>query len=167
MTGERELRADAMLEYFEPLITWLKTERQKVKCPIGWSNTKGFTGKERDKTTTKESDKPIFIKNSSDVELSYVRAIKKETTLQKTKNLNQSNAGPFKDTNASSSYTLKEKINTTKLKQYRLSNSVNVLEPLGQTKSSILTRPVFVPFVGNNPLTLAKTNDRNRISKAP
>jgi hypothetical protein len=28
-----------MLEYFEPLLTWLKSERERIKYPIGWKKS--------------------------------------------------------------------------------------------------------------------------------
>ena len=38
-------------------------------------------------------------------------------------------------------------------------NSRSILGPLGQAKSSILTRPVFVPSTGKEPLTLVRKPD--------
>ena len=37
-TGERDLKASAILEYFEPLSVWLKEQRKEKKYPLGWKN---------------------------------------------------------------------------------------------------------------------------------
>ena len=37
-TGDRELKAEAILEYFEPLRVWLKEQRTLKKYPIGWKD---------------------------------------------------------------------------------------------------------------------------------
>ena len=46
LTGEREMSADALLEYFAPLRAWLFKYRSKHGYPIGWQETelKNVTG---------------------------------------------------------------------------------------------------------------------------
>lgn len=36
LTGQREMRADGLLEYFRPLLDWLTTENQRTGEYIGW-----------------------------------------------------------------------------------------------------------------------------------
>ena len=146
---------DAMSEYFEPLLKWLKSERERMKYPKGWKESDVAVGK-KDEVVSKDTDKPIVLTNSSDVSLSYVRAIKKESKLMQT---NKTDQGPQKSEKDTSSFKqaqsgLKTSKGSTK--------SRSVLGPLGQTKSAIITRPVFVPSTGKDPLTLVKKNDRNR-----
>ena len=38
MTGQRDARADALLEYFQPLHQWLKKENKKHKDRVGWGS---------------------------------------------------------------------------------------------------------------------------------
>jgi hypothetical protein len=158
LTGERELRVDAMLEYFEPLLTWLKSERERIKYPIGWKKSNVPVGR-KSEIVSADIDKPIFLKNSSDVGLSYVRAIKKESKLMQANKPDHSSGQKSKAD--STSFSVSQN-GLTASKENTQSRSV--LGPLGQTKSSILTRPVFVPSTGKDPLTLVKKNDENRYS---
>ena len=146
LTGETELRVDAILEYFEPLFKWLRSQRKKLNYPIGWNKSNvPVKGKSDHNIGSQDTDKPIFLKKSSNMGLSYVRAIKKESKQQ--------------NKNASTSFsTPKNGLKTIKVN----TQSQSVLGPLGQTKSSILTRPVFVPSTGKDPLTLVKTNDEKK-----
>ena len=36
LSGTRQMSADALLEYFQPLMDWLKEENQKNGVTIGW-----------------------------------------------------------------------------------------------------------------------------------
>ena len=36
LSGTRKMSADALLEYFQPLMDWLKEENQKNGVTIGW-----------------------------------------------------------------------------------------------------------------------------------
>ena len=36
LTGQRELKADAIIEYFSPLQSWLYRYRQRLHYPLGW-----------------------------------------------------------------------------------------------------------------------------------
>ena len=36
--GDRDLKASAILQYFEPLSVWLKEQRATKKYPLGWKN---------------------------------------------------------------------------------------------------------------------------------
>ena len=38
MTGERQLDASALLEYFAPLYDWLKETNAKLNAHIGWDD---------------------------------------------------------------------------------------------------------------------------------
>lgn len=38
MTGDRQLNANALLEYFAPLYDWLKKENTKINAHIGWDD---------------------------------------------------------------------------------------------------------------------------------
>lgn len=40
LTGQREMRADGLLEYFRPLHDWLKAENQRTGEYIGWESSK-------------------------------------------------------------------------------------------------------------------------------
>jgi hypothetical protein len=159
MTGERELRVDAILEYFEPLLSWLRSERQRIKYPIGWSKSDVPVGR-KSEIVSKDNDKPIFLKNSSNFGLSYVRAIKKESKLMHADKANQSGSAKNSAKGSISLGVSQDKFKTSKAN----TQSQSVLGPLGQTKSSILTRPVFVPSSEKDPLTLIKKNDENRYS---
>ena len=146
-----------MLEYFEPLLMWLKSERERLKYPKGWNKSDVPVGR-KSEISSKDNDKPIFLKNSSNVGLSYVRAIKKESKLMQTNKLDHSSSGQKSDT--SFSVVSQDGLKASKAN----TQSKTGLGPLGQTKSSILTRPVFVPSTGKDPLTLVKKNDENRYS---
>lgn len=159
LTGEREIRVDAILEYFEPLILWLKSERKRLQYPNGWSNSDIPVGMKKD-ILSKESDKPIFLKNTSDVGLSYVRAIKKESKLMQNKIPDKSGPAKKNEKDNTLSSLSQNGLRATSKERAQLS----VLGPLGQTKSSILTRLVFVPSSGKDPLTLVKKNDENKYS---
>ena len=37
MTGQREMDAAPMIEYFKPLMDWLKEENEKNNVKIGWT----------------------------------------------------------------------------------------------------------------------------------
>ncbi|KAG8242563.1 hypothetical protein J6590_062461 [Homalodisca vitripennis] len=39
MTGQREMDARPLLEYFQPLYDWLVEENKRTGADIGWSNT--------------------------------------------------------------------------------------------------------------------------------
>lgn len=39
MTGQRELDASALLEYFKPLEDWLVQTNAKLGVPIGWQQS--------------------------------------------------------------------------------------------------------------------------------
>ncbi|XP_072179254.1 angiotensin-converting enzyme-like [Diadema setosum] len=39
LTGQREMSADAILEYFEPLMEWLQTTNQENGDKVGWENS--------------------------------------------------------------------------------------------------------------------------------
>lgn len=41
LTGERTINADAILEYFAPLVTWLKASNKKLGVNIGWTHSDG------------------------------------------------------------------------------------------------------------------------------
>lgn len=159
LTGERELRVDAVLEYFEPLRVWLISEREKIKYPIGWNKSDVSVGRKTE-ILPKDNDKPIFLKNSSNVGLSYVRAIKKESRLMQISTSDKMNSSEQAGKDTTSFNISQVGFKTSKGDTH----SRNVLGPLGQTKSSILTRPVFVPSNGKDPLTLVKKNDENRYS---
>ena len=164
LTKERELRVDAMLEYFEPLLNWLRSYREKVKYPIGWPDISETFKTKNSPTASKELDKPIILTNSSKIGLSYLHAVAKATNA----NLLVTNI------------TGHDKTEQPKLSDFRTFNSVSsqpalksnwvntqsrsVLGPLSHTKSSILTRPVFVPSTGKEPLTLVRKNDANKYS---
>ena len=148
-----------MLEYFEPLLSWLKSERQRIKYPLGWNKSDVPVGR-KSEIISKDNDKPIFLKNSSNVGLSYVRAIRKESKLMHKNKPNQSDSGRKSAKGSISLGLSQDKLKTSKANK----QSQSVLGPLGQTKSSILTRPVFVPSTGKDPLTLIKKNEENRYS---
>lgn len=38
-TGETEMDPEALLEYFDPLIQWLKQENSRLGVPLGWGDT--------------------------------------------------------------------------------------------------------------------------------
>ena len=161
MTGERGLRVDAILDYFGPLLKWLKSERERIKYPTGWDKSDVPVGR-KSEIVSKDTDKPIFLKNSSDVGLSYVQAVKKESKLMQTNKLDHSNS-MRKSKNDGTSFSVSQdglKVN----KALANTQTQSVLGPLGHTKSSILTRPVFVPSTGKDPLTLVKKNDESRYS---
>ena len=160
MTGERGLRVDAMLDYFDPLLKWLKSERERIKYPTGWNKSDAHVGRKRE-TTTKDTDKPIFLKNSSDVGLSYVQAVKKESRLMQTNKPNNNNSMQRSKKDGTLISASQDNIKIVKTAN---TQTQSVLGPLGRTKSSILTRPVFVPSNGKDPLTLVKKNDENRYS---
>lgn len=160
MTGERGLRVDAMLDYFDPLLKWLKSERERIKYPIGWNKSDAHVGR-KSEIITKDTDKPIFLKNSSDVGLSYVQAVKKESTLMQTNKPNNNNSMQRSKKDGTSFSASQDNI---KIAKKANTQTLSVLGPLGRTKSSILTRPVFVPSNGKDPLTLVKKNDENRYS---
>jgi Angiotensin-converting enzyme len=39
VTGQRELDASAMLEYFKPLEEWLRQTNEELGVPIGWERS--------------------------------------------------------------------------------------------------------------------------------
>jgi peptidyl-dipeptidase A len=38
-TGERQLNANAFLEYFSPLMKWLKHENKRLGIKVGWEES--------------------------------------------------------------------------------------------------------------------------------
>lgn len=40
LTGQREMKADGLLEYFRPLHEWLKAENQRTGEFIGWESSR-------------------------------------------------------------------------------------------------------------------------------
>lgn len=157
LSKERELRVDAMLQYFGPLLKWLKSYRKEMKYPIGWKTTETFT--KRSQAALKEVDKPIILTNSSKMGLSYLRAVAKASNANNPLTGDKSNKSKqmlddFKTLSSISSETgLKSSMANTQ--------SRSILGPLGQAKSSILTRPVFMPSTGKEPLTLVGKLDSN------
>lgn len=41
LTGERVMNADAILEYFEPIIKWLEETNKALGVEVGWSHSDG------------------------------------------------------------------------------------------------------------------------------
>ena len=41
LTGQREMKADAILEYFQPLMEWLEKKNEGNGDVIGWESTTG------------------------------------------------------------------------------------------------------------------------------
>ena len=41
LTGERTLNADAILEYFQPIIEWLEESNKYSGIEVGWSHSDG------------------------------------------------------------------------------------------------------------------------------
>ncbi|KAJ0179018.1 hypothetical protein K1T71_005793 [Dendrolimus kikuchii] len=59
LTGQREMRAEGLLEYFKPLYEWLKTENQRTGEYIGWesSRTQFCTAQQIAALNVKQTDK--------------------------------------------------------------------------------------------------------------
>lgn len=60
LTGQREMKADGLLEYFKPLQDWLTQENQRTGEYIGWepSKTQYCTAEQRAALSAKQSTKP-------------------------------------------------------------------------------------------------------------
>ena len=157
LSKERELRVDAMLQYFGPLLKWLKSYRKEMKYPIGWKTAETFT--KRSQAALKEVDKPIILTNSSKMGLSYLRAVAKASNANNLLTGNKSNKSKqmLEDFKTLSSINSQPGLKSNMVN----TRSRSILGPLGQAKSSILTRPVFVPSTGKEPLTLVRKPDNN------
>ncbi|XP_031558944.1 angiotensin-converting enzyme-like [Actinia tenebrosa] len=126
LTGEREMSANAILEYFDPLKKWLFTYRQAHKYPLGWGKLK--------KQGTANGVRKTINNSSLKPKADSLAANPKGVSFTKAKNSNDGLNLP----------DLK-----TALEELQPGNSkttVNKNESLLEAKSSIVkARPMFLP----------------------